>query len=50
MTAFEVSELSHDALWHETPHAGKISVEAASVKMFEAPDPRILDWARSRRA
>ncbi|OYX51355.1 MAG: hypothetical protein B7Y90_01660 [Alphaproteobacteria bacterium 32-64-14] len=50
MTAFEVSELSHDALWHETAHGGKISVEAASVKMFETPDPRILDWARSRRA
>lgn len=50
MTAFEVSELSHDALWHETVHGGKISVEAASVKMFETPDPRILEWAKSRRA
>jgi hypothetical protein len=50
MTAFEVSELSHDALWHETAHGGKISVEAASVRMFETPDPRIIDWAKSRRA
>lgn len=49
MTAFEVSELSHDDLWHQTIHGGKISVEAASVKMFETPDPRIIEWARSRR-
>lgn len=48
MTAFEVSELSHDALWHATPYGGKIPVRAAAVQ-HEPPDQRILDWARGQR-
>lgn len=48
LTAFEVSELSHDALWHETPHGGKIPVSAASVQTM-SPDTKIIDWAKSYR-
>lgn len=46
MTAFDVSELSHDALWHATPYGQKISISAAAVQ-FTAPDERIREWARS---
>lgn len=45
LTAFEVSELSHDALWEETPHGAMIPVQAASAQLV-APDERILEWAR----
>lgn len=49
LSAFDVSELSHDALWHETPHGGKISVEAASVKQVTPPDLRVIEWTKRRR-
>jgi hypothetical protein len=48
MTAFDVSELSHDALWHATPYGKAISVAAAAVQ-FTPPDERIREWARSYR-
>ncbi|MAT33742.1 MAG: hypothetical protein CMK06_01130 [Ponticaulis sp.] len=45
MTAFDVSELSHDALWEATPHGEMIPVQAAA-SQFITPDERILEWAR----
>jgi uncharacterized phage-associated protein len=48
MTAFDVSELSHDALWHATPYGQKISVAAAAVQ-HTPPDERIREWARNVR-
>lgn len=46
MTAQEVSDRSHDALWAETPSNGTISVAAGAVNVrsLEASE---LDWARS---
>ncbi len=48
MTAFDVSELSHDALWHATPYGQRISVAAAAVQ-HTPPDDRIREWAKSVR-
>lgn len=48
MTAFDVSELSHDALWHATPYGQRIAVAAAAVQ-HTPPDERIREWARSVR-
>ncbi|RYD69953.1 MAG: DUF4065 domain-containing protein [Verrucomicrobiaceae bacterium] len=48
MSAFDVSELSHDALWHATPYGQKIAVSAAAVQ-FTAPDQRIREWAQTHR-
>lgn len=45
LTAFEVSELSHDALWDETPNGQMIQVSAAAAQLV-TPDARILEWAR----
>ena len=48
MTAFDVSEISHDALWHSTPYGQRIAVAAAAVQ-HTPPDERIREWARSVR-
>ncbi|MEL7481791.1 MAG: Panacea domain-containing protein [Pseudomonadota bacterium] len=45
LTAFEVSEISHDALWEETPHGGEIPVAAAASQPV-TPDQRIMEWAQ----
>lgn len=45
MSAKEISDLSHDTLWEETPLGCAISVAAASVSPGE-PDDEDLAWAR----
>lgn len=45
LSAFDVSELSHDELWEATPHGKMIPVQAAA-SQFITPDERIMDWAR----
>ncbi|MEN9314246.1 MAG: hypothetical protein RIS35_639 [Pseudomonadota bacterium] len=45
MTAKEISDLSHDALWEETELGCAISIAAASVSPSE-PDEEDLAWAR----
>ena len=46
LTAAEISEQTHDALWEETPHGHGISVAAASVQPSE-PDDDAIEWARA---
>jgi Protein of unknown function (DUF4065) len=43
-SAREVSDLSHDALWQETPHLGWMSVAGGSVRIGEV-DADQLAWA-----
>lgn len=46
MTAAEISELTHDALWQETETGDPISIAAASVTPSE-PDAEDLAWAEA---
>lgn len=43
-SAREVSELSHDALWTETPHLGWMKVAAGSVRIGESGADQ-MEWA-----
>jgi len=45
MSAKRASDISHDDLWEATPHNGRMSVEAGSVKVLP-PTPEVVDWAR----
>ncbi len=45
LSAKEISDLTHDALWEETDFGRQISIAAASVTPSE-PDEEDLEWAR----